>query len=128
MPEMGAPPNEETMHLLMSSYASKGDIVGTDTALRKYEELGFIPTTKTMNILLNSFLKSPDGVDFIVLLSCYTEFYGDGKLVPDSETYELLLKAAEKSGSSDDFFRIYDDMISKDCKILISHRKALKEV
>lgn len=128
MPQMSVMPNEETLHILMAANAVLGDIIATDGTLREYESMGFTLTAKTINILLTSLINDPNGVDMKAFLSCYEEYFGEGKLTPNVETYSLLLRAAEEANSYDDIMRFYEGLLSSGLKVTLGHRSSLRNL
>ena len=133
MPELGLQPNEETMHHLMSAYANTGDIIGTDQALSRFENMGFIPTATTMSLVLSSIVNDAENsFDPKLFRSCYAEYFNasgeSNKLTPNSLTYTQLLLAAEKDGSIDSTLVVYNELLASGLKPTMYQKQIVRVV
>ena len=133
MPELGLQPNEETMHQLMTAYANAGDIIGTDQALSRFENMGFMPTATTMSLVLSSIVNDTENTfDPKLFRSCYSEYFNtsgeNNKLIPNTLTYTQLLLAAEKDGSIDSTLVVYNELLASGLKPTMLQKQIVKVV
>lgn len=125
MIEMRIRPGQESLHMVMMTFAGTGNLQKCEWGLIDLINMKYFPNTTTINIVLAGHLYSSAAFNEQNFMRCYNKHFVTGDLVPDRFTYTQLLLACEKINNVYDAANHFNNFLKTELRITVAMKNAL---